>query len=421
MKKVSISILGFGQRGLVYANALKEHPESIELIAVCEQRIEKHASIQTEFNVDSSKMFTHVDVFFQAGKLSDILVISTMDQDHYNQSMRALDLGYDILLEKPIALSKEHIYAIKKKANLLNRKVAIAHVLRYTLFYQKIKETIDSGVIGQIATMTQTENVGYFHYAHSYVRGNWHDEKKSSPMILAKSCHDLDIIRYLMGHRVHRLSSFGNLFYFKKENAPVGSTSHCVDCKVDCPFNAITFYKNNPKWLRIFTQNPNVDEVFQDKSLNYGKCVYRMDNNVVDHQVVQMEFENGATASFTMTGFSNENHRTLTLHGTHGELNGDMDKKLIHVKPYGKAPYTIDLRDFTTDFSDHGGGDKLLFMDFVQAVRDNNSFLTNINDSVESHFLAFDAEKSRLHHGSVIDMSTQWEMYQIETEEKYNK
>lgn len=412
MKKTTISILGFGQRGSLYANALKEHTDIIELVAVCEQRIEKHSTILNEFNLDSSKIYKDTDTFFKAGKLSDILVISTMDSDHYKQSMEALDLGYDILLEKPIALTKVHINEIKTKANRLNRKIAIAHVLRYTLFYQKIKELVDAGSIGEIATMSQTENVGYFHYAHSFVRGNWHDEKKSAPMILAKSCHDLDIIRYLMGQRVRRLSSFGNLFYFKKENAPQGSTSHCVDCNVDCPFNAIKFYKDNPQWLSIFSENPNVDEVFQDRSLDYGRCVYRMDNNVVDHQVVQMEFENGATASFTMTGFSNENHRTLTLHGTLGEINGDMDEKLIRVKPYGKPSYTIDLRDFTSDFSGHGGGDKLLFLDFVLAVKNDLPFLTNINDSIESHYLAFDAETSRVNNGTVIDMSQQWDMYQ---------
>lgn len=411
MTKTTISILGFGQRGSLYANVLKDHLDIMELIAVCEQRLEKHKIIQNQFNLDSSMIYRDVDTFFKAGKLSDVLIISTMDSDHYKQSMVALDLGYDILLEKPIALSKEHINEIKTKANRLNRKVAVAHVLRYTLFYQKIKELVDFGSIGEIATMTQTENVGFFHYAHSFVRGNWHNEKKSAPMILAKSCHDLDIIRYLMGHRVRRLSSFGNLFYFKKENAPQGSSSHCVDCNVDCPFNAIDFYKNNPKWLSIFSENPNVDEVFKDKSLDYGKCVYRMDNNVVDHQVVQMEFENGATASFTMTGFSNENHRTLTLHGTLGEINADMDEKLIQVKPYGKPSYTIDLREFTSDFSDHGGGDKLLFIDFINAVNKNHTFITNINNSIESHYLAFEAENSRLNNGAVIDMSSQWEMY----------
>lgn len=403
MKKITVSILGFGQRGLVYAEAIQKYPHEVELVKVCESNTKKHPLIQTMFHLKDEDLF-HDEHAFLTQKWSDILVISTMDKDHYRQVMRALDLGYDILLEKPIALVREEIIAIRDKANLLGRKIAVAHVLRYTIFYEKLKEIIDQKQIGDLVTIQQTENVGYFHYVHSYVRGNWHNSHDSSPMILAKSCHDLDIIRYLMGKNVKRLSSFGNLFYFKKENAPQGAATHCKDCKVDCPFNAVDFYRKNPRWMKLFTLDDDVDRVFQDEKLNYGKCVYHMDNNVVDHQVVNLEFEHGATASFTMTGFSNENHRSLTLHGTLGEVNADMDNYIITIKPFGKEKVLIDLRTFTNDFSHHGGGDYRLFMDFVRAVRDQKKFITDINDSVESHVLALDAEVSRLNQGQVIEI-----------------
>ncbi len=411
MKKVTVSILGFGQRGYVYAETIKKNFDEVELVKVCETNKDKHQPIKALFDLSDDDLFTLEDDFFKK-KWSDILIISTMDKDHYVQVMKALELGYDILLEKPIALVKSEILAIKDKAKQLHRKIAVAHVLRYTMFYEKIKQIIDEKQIGDIVTLSQTENVGYFHYVHSYVRGNWHNSKESSPMILAKSCHDLDIIRYLVGKKVKKLSSFGNLFYFKKENAPKESTTYCKDCKVDCPFNAIDFYKENPEWMKIFTLKSDVDLVFKDESLNYGRCVYKMDNDVVDHQVVNLEFEHGSTASFVMTGFSNENHRSLKIHGTKGELNADMDDFIITIKPYGKPIKYLDLRDYTNDFSYHGGGDHRLLMDFIHAVKDDLPFKTDIKDSIESHILALDAEKSRLDGGHVIDLSNQWDTYQ---------
>lgn len=411
MKKITVSILGFGQRGLVYTETMMKNKDEVELIKVCEVNLLKHKEIKKNYHLKDEDVFRDENLFFQK-KWSDVLIISTMDKDHYHQVLKALDLGYHILLEKPIALHKEEIIHVKDYAKEKGLKIAVAHVLRYTMFYEKIKEIIDSNMIGKIATLQQTENVGYFHYVHSYVRGNWHNSDESSPMILAKSCHDLDIIRYLMGERVQRLSSFGNLFYFKKENAPKNSASHCKDCHVDCPFNAIDFYKKNPRWMKIFSINPDVDEVFKDESLNYGKCVYKMDNNVVDHQVVNLEFEHGATASFTMTAFSNENHRSLRIHGTKGEIDADMDNYIITVKPYGKNKIEIDLRDYTEDFSHHGGGDNRLFMDFIRALRDDKPFITDIKDSVESHLLALDAEFSRVNHGKTIFLSDQWKSFE---------
>lgn len=412
MKKLTMAVLGFGQRGTVYANAAKDYPDEVELTYVCENNTAKHDMIQKEYNVKKENIYTEYSEFLSKGKIADLLIISTMDPDHYEQTLLALDAGYDILLEKPIALKKKHIYEIKEKANQLNLKIAVAHVLRYTPFYQKLKELIEQGTIGEVATLSQTENVGYLHYAHSFVRGNWHKESLSAPMILAKSCHDLDIIKFLVGQRVQSITSFGNLFYFKKENAPKGSTSHCMDCKVECPFNAVDFYKNNPMWMKFFSLEEDVDKVLSDKELNYGKCVYKMDNDVVDHQIVNMQFENGATSSFVMTAFSYETHRNIKIHGTKGEIEGDLETSLIELKIYGKPIQIINVKNLADDFSYHSGGDKKLFIDFVRAVRDHKPFLTDINHSVESHYLAFDAEKSRLEQGTVQDLRHQWSLYE---------
>ena len=219
IKKITMAILGFGQRGKLFANIAKGYKSEVELVSVCEKNKEKEADIINNYGISKEMLFFSEKEFFKRGKLADILIISTMDQDHYKQAMTALDLGYHILLEKPIACEKEHIYKIKEKANKLNLKIAVAHVLRYTAFFQTIKE-VAKKELGKIITMNLTENVGYLHYAHSYVRGNWGNSLKSSPMILAKSCHDIDILRFIKGLRISNISSFGSLIHFTKENKP---------------------------------------------------------------------------------------------------------------------------------------------------------------------------------------------------------
>lgn len=404
MKKIRIAILGFGQRGFVYANIIKQNPDLLELACVCEINPAKKPLIMNMFGVKEEDYYVNHLEMFKKGKLADILVISTMDQDHYIQAMEALDLGYDILLEKPIATKKEDIIAIKDKANKLNRKVAVAHVLRHTAFYQKLKELIECGSIGKVQAISQTENIGYFHFAHSYVRGNWRKKETSAPMILAKACHDLDIIKYLVGSDCIKLSSFGNLNYFKKENTPKGAADYCYKCKVECPFNAYKFYKANPMWALIFSVNPNLDEVLKDESLTYTKCVYKLDNDAPDNQVVNLEFASGVVASLTVTAFSKETHRQIKIHGSLGEIEADLEAKTIILKPYLGDDEKIDLTKFTNEFEFHQGGDNNMLVDFAKNVRDNTkvSTLTDINYSVTSHIMALDAEESRLNNGKVF-------------------
>lgn len=408
MRKIKIAILGFGQRGFIYAKLIKELSSEMELVAVCEINPAKKAFITQMFQVSEENYYTDYKEMFKKGKIADILVISTMDQDHHEQALAALKLGYDLLLEKPIATSRSDILDIQRLANNLNRKVAIAHVLRYTPFYQKIKSLIQDGKLGDVTTISQTEHVGYFHYAHSYVRGNWRNKDTTAPMILAKSCHDLDIIRWLLDKKCLAISSFGSLSHFNKENAPLESEEYCYKCKVECPYNAMDFYKKNPNWwMMIFSLESDPEKVLTNENLSYSKCVYQSDNNVVDHQIVNLLFEDEINASFVMTAFSNEIHRSIKIHGTKAELEGDMEKKIITLKTFGKDIETFDLSKLSFDFSYHGGGDKQMLLDFVRKVRngEKTSGLTDINNAVESHFMAFDAEDSRLQGGKVIKSS----------------
>lgn len=404
MKKVKVAILGFGQRGFVYANIIKNNPDLMELVSVCEINPYKKPVIMSTFNISEDNYFTDYKKMYEKGKLADVLIISTMDQDHYKQALEALEIGYDLLLEKPIAVEKEHIIDIMEKAKQLKRKVAVAHVLRYTPFYQKLKLLIDDDRIGKVQAISQTENIGYFHFAHSYVRGNWRKKEDSAPMILAKACHDLDIIKYLVNDKCVKLSSFGNLNYFKKENAPKGSATHCYKCEVECPFNAVTFYKENPMWAMIFSLNPNIEEVFMDENLSYAKCVYKLDNNVPDSQTVNLEFKNGVVANLMVTAFSKETHRQIKIHGSMGEIEADLEARKIVIKPYLGEDEIIDLSSDEVDFSFHQGGDNNLLVDFAKKIQANEDtgLLTTIEESLESHILAIDAEESRLNKGKVF-------------------
>ena len=260
------------------------------------------------------------------------------------------------------------------------------------------------GKVGKVQAIHQTENIGYFHFAHSYVRGNWRKKETSAPMILAKACHDLDIIKYLVDSKCIKLTSFGNLNYFKAENAPVGASEYCYKCNIKCPYNALDFYKANPMWTMIFSLNPNIEEVLSDESLSYSKCVYKLDNNVPDSQVVNLEFANGVVASLMVSAFSKEIHRQIKIHGSLGEIEADLEAKKIVLKPYLGEDEIIDISKLGSDFDYHQGGDINMLVDFAINIRDNTkvSSLTDINYSIESHELAIDAEESRLNNGKVF-------------------
>ena len=337
--------------------------------------------------------------------------------------MGALKLGYDLLLEKPIAITQAHCEEIAATALSLGRKILVCHVLRYSPFFLKMKEIIDSGAIGELVHITAVENVGYSHQAHSFVRGNWRNSKESCPMILAKCCHDADLILWLMGKKVKNVSSNGGLYFFKPEKAPAGATMRCTDdCKVKatCPYNAETIYINdpvdgvvsgNPGWhvtVPVAPFEPTVENVQAALETGpYGRCVFHCDNDVVDHQVVNMEFTDGATAHLTMGAFSHQSYRWMQIMGTHGNIEADMRDYIIKVTPFGGETTKIDTR-IECKLAGHGGGDIVMFEDLLKTVAGDPSALslTSIQGSVESHVVCFAAERSRLAGGQVERISS---------------
>jgi len=406
---ITILIIGGGDRGNTYAKYSKLHPEQMKVLGIAEPSESRRQSFAEEYNIPTDNSFSNFQDMLSKNKFADAVIISTPDHLHYEPAMMAIEKGYDILLEKPIANKLEECTALNDLNKKHNRIVGVCHVLRYAPFYVKLKEIIDSGMIGEVLTIEHIEGIGWWHYAHSYVRGNWRDTTASSPMILAKSCHDMDIILWLIGRDCIKISSFGTLSHFKKENAPSGSTERCTDgCKVEseCPYSALKLYMDMEKtgWpVNIISDDLSFEgrmKAMMEGS--YGRCVYRCDNNAVDHQVVSLEFEEGETASFTMSAFT-EMGRKIRIMGTMGEVSGD--GKIINYANFrnGKNE-TFDTGAAENDIdSGHGGGDYGMLSAFINSVKHQDASLisSTLDVSVQSHQMAFAAEKSRV-EGKII-------------------
>lgn len=418
-KKIKVAIAGAGSRGKDnYAPCALRYPKDMEIVAVADPRKENVEEIACLYGVPREHCFASVEELLEQPKLADILFVCTPDAKHADHAVRAMEQGYDLLLEKPVATTEEDCRRVAQAAKRYGRQVIVCHVLRYTPFYQYIKKVIDSGRLGKLATVHAFENVGYYHYAHSFVRGNWRNSQTASPMILAKSCHDMDLLLWLTGRRCERLTSFGSLMEFREENAPEGSSHYCMDgqCKrkAECPYDAEKIYLDPVRagdtgWpANVFVNSPTPERV--ERALAdgpYGRCVYHCDNNVVDHQVVNMELEGGVTAGFTMCAYSGPIYRQIRVMGTHGELEGDMDSNRIRVWEFGKEPEFVDIASLAEDLSGHGGGDFLMVHDVLKLLQGEAEKLftiTSIDRSLESHRAAFAAEYSRLHGGAVVEM-----------------
>lgn len=401
MKKITAILIGAGARGMdTYADYALRNENEIKFVAVAEPDRERRERFKELHNIPDENCFENWEQILDKPKFADAALICTQDKMHFNPTMKAMKLGYDILLEKPMATSPKECMELGKYANEQDRILSICYVLRYTPFFMTIKELLDSGRIGKLISVQHNENVGYWHMAHSFVRGNWRNSDESSPMILQKSCHDLDILHWLIGADCVNMSSFGELSHFKEENAPSGAPLRCLDgCKYknECAYFAPKLYlTENTDWPTSAISNDHSYEA-RVKALKegpYGRCVYHCDNNVVDHQVVNMEFANGVTVAFTMCGFTNEISRTIKLMGTKGEIRGAMEKNEIEVKEF--ATGITDVMHIQETDSGHSGGDDSIMKDFISLLQAEDTDVDYcIDDSVHSHIMAFAAEKSR--------------------------
>ncbi len=423
-KRVKVALAGLGSRGKdTYAPTAKLFPEKMEIVAIADIDSAKVKDVAKEYNVPESACFSSAEELIAQDKLADVMFITTQDKEHVRQAIPALRKGYHLLLEKPISPDLDECREIVKVANECDRRVVVCHVLRYTPFYTKLKEVIDSGIIGEVVSVMAIENVGYWHQAHSFVRGNWRNSNTTSPMILQKCCHDMDLLLWLTGKTCKSVSSFGSTYLFKKENAPEGATKRCMDgckAKANCPFDAEKIYitnektgvaKGNTKWpVDVLTLHPTVESITEAiQSGPYGRCVYYCDNNVVDHQVVNLNMTDGATISLTMSAFTATGSRYQKIMGTKGEIVADLSEKTIKVTPFGKETEVMDISKLSTDFSGHAGGDNRMVEEFIDMIAEDGeptNAITSVDKSVESHYCAMAAEQSRLADGVVIDLDT---------------
>ena len=415
MKKLKVILIGAGSRGTIYTNIMKEQADRYEVVAVAEPIESRRNFIKEKHNLPDDMCFDDWQPLLALGKIADVALIATMDRDHFAPAMKAIELSYDLLLEKPITSTAEECKQLTDYATEKGVKVIICTVLRYTGLFIKLKSIIDSGAIGDIMSINHEECVGNVHQSHSFVRGNWGNSERSSLMLLQKSCHDLDILQWLIGKKCKSIQSFGTLSYFLKKNAPEGAPDYCIEgCpKGDtCPYNAVKIYLDDKEnsWFRTTCAreaNPT-DEMITKAITNtqYGKCVYKCDNDVVDHQIVNMLFEDDVTVSFTMNAF-NKGGRFIHIMGTKGEIHAATDGK-TPIRLYDfetKKEQTIDLVAGDGILNGHGGGDSGIVTTLYEYLTDSytGKSVPDINESCYSHMLVFAAEESRLHN-KVVDV-----------------
>ena len=405
LRPVSVIIIGAGSRGQTYARYAGMFPEAMQVVGVSDTNALRRNTVAKRYKVPKDNSFGDFHEVFARPKFADAVVIATPDFLHYEPCMTALAMGYDVLLEKPVAQTEKECKAILAQSKKYDRIVAVCHVLRYAPYFEALRKVVKSGEIGDLVSIQHMEPIQYAHMAHSYVRGKWRDSKKTTPIILAKSCHDLDIIRWIVDKPCRTITADGSLYYFRPENAPADAPARCTDgCPHEgtCPYSAIDIYVRRKKHLRVFDLADNKDEAAimeKIRTTEFGRCVFRCDNDQCDHYVTNMVFDDGITASFTMDAFTPWGGRRTRIMGTRGFIEGDMKKFTVYDFRTGRKRVWDKKVSEVAEYrgAGHGGGDFALARDFVEAVaaHDPSRLSSTIDASIESHIMGFKAEKSR--------------------------
>ncbi|KDO30374.1 hypothetical protein SPRG_05085 [Saprolegnia parasitica CBS 223.65] len=451
-RPVRAIIIGAGQRGRAYAEYALERPDLFQVVGVAEPVAYWRDHTASTYGIPPDAVFTTWEDAAAKPKFADCVIIATQDSMHAEPAIAFADLGYHILLEKPMAVTKDDCIRIHAAATRNNVLLAVCHVMRCTPYSLKLRELIASGAIGKVVNIQHIEPVGFWHQVHSYVRGNWAKQASSTFMLMAKSCHDIDYLQFLMQKDVRAVSSFGSLYHFRKDEKPEGAGDRCLECPIEasCVYSAKKMYlgvddaptsfepieieqcdgskaavkPSNQSWytgkasasqgnqgwpVNVLHEHPTVDNITHELATGrYGRCVYECDNDVVDNQVVNFQFVDGATASFSMVAFTEQQCvRTTRIFGTHGELSGNgstirqfdfLTRKITEITPAG-LPSTSKVKG-------HGGADFFMIENFVQGVRTNDAsvLLTGADESLASHLMVFAAEEARL-TDSVVHMT----------------
>lgn len=412
-KPITAVIVGGGHRSFIYADYSLEHPEDLRIVGIADPDKSRVADAVKKYSIPEENCFESAQELAKHGKLADVIINGTMDKAHVETAIPLLECGYDMLLEKPFAVNKEEMKQLVDTVNKYGNKVMICHVLRYSDFYRSIKKVISDGEIGEIISIQLCEDVSYHHYSNSYVRGKWgNSESSGTSMLLAKCCHDIDMMMWLVGDlKPEFVTSTGSLMYFNRDNAPADSGERClVDCKyVDtCNLSARRVYLDMPGrwdfyvWPELHSA-PYEEKYEYLKNISpYGRCAFKCDNNVVDHQTVMVKFSNGATGSHNLTGGCAFSQRIVRVIGTKGEINGTFESQkftVSYVNPHYNDDHINKEYDLSAECSasvGHGGGDHALVEDFIKYVRnvETSPSCTSIHDSVAGHLVVFAADES---------------------------
>ncbi|MGP3961751.1 Gfo/Idh/MocA family protein [Nonomuraea sp. 3N208] len=413
-RPITLAVVGAGARGSSYAELVTRWPDRVRVVAVAEPRAAVREAFAVRHALPAGRVFADWKELAALGRIADAVIVATLDADHLASTKTFAEQGYDILLEKPIAPTEAESVAIGEAAERTGATVAVCHVMRYTPYTTALREVLPE--IGEIVSVEHLEPVGWYHFAHSFVRGNWRRQDEATFALLAKSCHDLDWLGFVIGRRAERVSSFGGLRHFRPENRPSEAAGRCIDCPVEasCPYSAARMYREGLRdggtkqyFTRVMTAGVLTEEAVTRALAEgpYGRCVYACDNDVVDHQVVNLEYEGGVTASFTMTAFTPLENRHTKFFGTRGQLTGD--GRFIHVYDFvTERTTTIDTaKDGSSAAEGHAGGDAALVRAFVDALHQGRPelILSGIAESVDSHLVVFGAERAR-HTGTVVEL-----------------
>ena len=409
--KVTFSVMGLGGRASAYLSALQAYaPHAYQLVAVADPDPAKQARARSEYGLGEGQIFdTDLDMMAQP-RLSDVAIIATQDKLHLRDIRGLLEKGYDLILEKPVATTLDELREVAGLSRVFpGQMVAVCHVLRHSPFFERLRQIIASGQFGLVVSIQHNENIGYYHFAHSYVRGPWNNEQTSGPLTLTKSCHDMDILLYLLGGAsCQSIASVGGLSVFRREHYdPDTMAPMCVDCpqKDACAYSAPRLYGSGKIRSVVFDLS-SVDKVRESLGNSpYGRCVYACDNNVADHQATAIRFDNGVTATFNLSAFTAKVNRSLKVMCQFGEIRAI------------EKPYLIETTDFRTDETNvieldvrergHGGGDSAFVRDFMESYLHGAPFSSTLEQSLESHAMALLAEGSRRENGAAKDVS-QW-------------
>ena len=409
--RVTFSVVGLGGRASAYLSALQElYPNEHQVVAVADPDPAKQARARNDYGLQDNQIFdTDLDLMEQP-RLSDVAIVATQDKLHLRDIRGLLAKGYDLILEKPVATTLEELQEIAAVSKSFpDQMVAVCHVLRHTVFFGEIRRILESGRFGPVVSIQHNENIGYYHFAHSYVRGPWNNSETSGPLTLTKSCHDMDILLYLLENtHCQQISSYGALSIFNRDHYdPATMAPMCVDCPQNesCAFSAPKLYSSGKIKSVVFDLS-SVDKVRKNLGTSpYGRCVYHCDNNVVDHQSTAIQFDNGVTATFSLSAFSAKVNRSLKIMCQFGEIRAI------------EKPYLIETTDFRTDETTvtelaihdrgHGGGDKAFVKDFMESYLHGVPFNSTLEHAIESHAMALLAEESRKDNGNAKSVS-QW-------------